>query len=144
VNVGRRLIGNQRGSALIEFALVSPLLIMIILAALQFGLMLRANAGLRELAGWAGRQAVVSYQVKASDGINPAALKTLIENEAMSRKYNLENGTLKVVTTSVQNTALLTVNEVGIKLNYDYPISVPFLGQSLVKLSVDRTFYVPN
>ena len=141
----RPLISNERGSAVIEFALVSPLVILLILGALQLGMVLRANAGLRELAGWGGRRAVISYQIVSdNDTIGAATLKSLIQNEAKSRKYNLEGGTLTVTVTNQADTALLTVNRMRLQLTYNYPLSLPFISTKSIPLSADRTFYVPN
>lgn len=140
----RRLVRDQRGSALIEFALVSPMVILLIMAALQFGLSLRANAGLRDLAGWAGREAVVSYQLTSDPVIGPEQLRTMITQRAQHPRYNLTDGTLNVTVTSVADTTLLTVNRVRIRISYGYPMSIPLLPRMTVPLSVDRTFYVPN
>lgn len=120
------------------------MVIMLILAALEFGEALRANAGLRELAGWAGREAVVSYQVVSDGTLTATNLDDMIKARAKDRRYNLRGGTLTVTVTINQDVALLTVNRVRIVMTYTHPVSVPFLSLTGVPLSVDRTFYVPN
>ncbi len=135
---------DQRGSALIEFAMISPLVVMFILAALQFGLALRANAGLRELAGWAGREAVVSYQI-VGDGVkDDAEIKNMIKGEAAKAKYNLNNGSLNVSVESFSNTSFLTVKEIRLSLIYRHPISVPLMVGKVINFKVNRTYYIPN
>ena len=140
----RRLCRDDRGSTVVEFALVSPVLIMLILAALQFGMVLRANAGLRDLAGWAGREAVVSYQLVSDGTIGATQLKNNIVERAENMRYNLRDGTLNVTVTNAADTTLLTVNRVRIQMTYNQPISLPFLPIASVPLRVDRTFFVPN
>ena len=140
----RHLIRDRRGSALIEFALVSPMVIILIMAALQFGLSLRANAGLRDLAGWAGREAVVSYQVASDGAIGAEQLRSNIIARAQHPRYNLTDGALTVGVTSTADTTLLTVNRVRIQLSYGYPLSIPLLPAITIPLTVDRTFFVPN
>lgn len=136
---------DERGSTVVEFALVSPMVIILILSALQLGLALRANAGLRELIGWAGREAVVSYQVFGDDDtISEDDLKAKIEAEAAKAAYNLKNGTLAVVVESDQDTTLLTVNRIRIRMDYDYPLDLPFIPTQTIDLGVERTFFVPN
>lgn len=141
-----QLIRDQRGSALIEFALVSPMVVMLILAALEFGMALRANAGLRELAGEAGRDALISYQIVGDeDGfMGSEELADDIRDKAATAKYNLNNGTLGVDVEVTDNTSLLTVQEVHVTLTYDYPISLPFIRGQTINLAVDRTFFVPH
>lgn len=136
---------DQCGATAVEFALVSPILIVLILGALQLGQVLRANAGLRELAGWAGREAVVSFQsFSGNQPLGPEELEASIEERAALASYNLRNGTLDVNVTNVQDTTLLTVNRVRVQLNYDYNLSLPFLPAQTINLTVDRTFFVPN
>lgn len=136
---------DERGSTLIEFALVSPMVVMLLMAALEFGLALRANAGLRDLAGAAGREAVVSYQLQSgNNAMGPTILKSYIEDQAKQGKYNLQNGTLTVTVTNTQDSTLLTVNRVNIQLTYKYPLSIPFLNKQTIDMGIDRTFFVPN
>lgn len=140
----RRLWRAERGSALIEFAMLSPLTVMFIMASLEFGSAMKANAGLRELAGDAGRTAMVEYQL-ASDGyFNNATLKSKIVAAAATKRYNLNSSDLTVNVTSKANTALLTVLEITVALQYDYHFSLPFLPNQTIDMDVSRTFYVPN
>ncbi len=139
------LARDERGSTVAEFAMVSPMVIMLILAALEFGGVLRANAGLRDLAGWAGREAMIDTQVaRNGESVDTAGIRTDILAQAENPGYNLGEGTLAVKVTNTQDTALLTVHRVRIRLVYSHPISVPFLPIAAVPLRADRTFFVPN
>lgn len=136
---------DERGSTVVEFAFVSPLVIILILAALQLGLALRANAGIRQLAGWAGREAMVSYQLFGDgDTVGAAELKEMIEDEAKAPAYNLGNGSLNVEVSLVQDTTLLTVNRINVRIEYDFPLNLPFVPAQTIELAVARTFFVPN
>lgn len=141
----RRLKRDDRGSTVVEFAMISPLVILLILAALEFGMALRANAGLRNLAGWAGRAAIVATQVdRNGESVDTAAVRTRIITESARQSYNLGRGVLGVTVTNVQDTSLLTVHRIRIRLVYTHPISVPFLPVTSVPMQVDRTFFAPN
>ena len=125
--------------------MVSPIVIMLILAALEFGGVLRANAGLRDLAGWAGRNAMISTQVdRNGESVDTAGIRAEIIAQAENRGYNLGEGVLAVTVTNRQDTALLTVHRVRIRLVYDHPVSVPFLPITSIPMTTDRTFFVPN
>lgn len=141
----RRLLRDDRGSTVAEFAMVSPIIIMLILAALEFGGVLRANAGLRDLAGWAGRGAIIATQVERNgESVDTAGIRSGIIAQAGNRRYNLGEGALTVTVASAQDTALLTVHRVRIQLVYNHPVSVPFLPVTSVPMRADRTFFVPN
>lgn len=141
----RRLLSNERGSTVAEFAMVSPVVIMLILAALEFGGVLRANAGLRDLAGWGGRNAIIATQVdRSGETVDAAGIRSGIIARAENPGYNLGEGTLAVTVTPTQDTTLLTVHRVRIRLVYSHPVSVPFLPIASVPMTVERTFFVPN
>ena len=141
----RRLLSNDRGSTVAEFAMVSPIVITLILAALEFGGVLRANAGLRDLAGWAGRNAIIATQVERNgESVDTASIRSGIIAQAENRGYNLREGMLTVTVSNTQDTTLLTVHRVRIRLAYNHPVSVPFLPITSVPMTADRTFFVPN
>ena len=56
----RRLTGSERGTAIVEFALIAPLLFILVFGILEFGRALNYYNDLTQLAGQAARAAVVS------------------------------------------------------------------------------------
>lgn len=77
----------ERGSATVEFALVMPLLLVVILAVVQVGLLLRdqlvltqaARAGAREASVSPSDEEVRSAVVSAAAGLDPSALSTEVQ-----------------------------------------------------------------
>ena len=73
---------GERGSAVVEFALVLPILLMVTLAVVQVGLVARdqlmvvqaSRAGAREAAVTADSEAVRAAAVHAAAGLDPDAL----------------------------------------------------------------------
>lgn len=67
---GRRTRGRQRGAALVEFALISPLLFLVLFAIIEFGWtfsqILDTRHGVRE----AARLAAVDYQPTLDEGVD--------------------------------------------------------------------------
>lgn len=135
-----RLVRNEHGSTVVEFALICPMLIAVMLSVLEVGEALRSNTGVRDLLGWAGRRAVVARQNNTA--ITTAALNNEIRAEAVKRYYNIETARLTVQSSIVPNVALITVDEVRIDLTYSHPLSVPFVPITSIPISVSRTFYV--
>ena len=75
--------GNERGSAVVEFALVLPILLLVSLAIVQVGVIARdqlltveaARAGAREAAVDSDAEAVRSTAIAAAPGLDPARME---------------------------------------------------------------------
>jgi Flp pilus assembly protein TadG len=106
-----RLLGPERGSAVVEFALVMPVLLVVMLGMVQVGLMVRdqvivtqaARAGAREASVTESAEQVRVAVVSSASGIDPARVGVTVSPAA----------------------ALGTSRSVHIV--YDMPISVPFI-----------------
>ena len=82
----KRIGGEARGAAAIEFALIAPALILLIVGIAQLGILFMANAGLRNAVGEGARMATVyprptDDQIRARIaerrfGIDPARMTT--------------------------------------------------------------------
>ena len=141
---GEGLVRSQSGSTAIEFAFVAPLLVMFMLGAVQFGTGLHANAAMRELAGWAGRKAVVSYQNAPANRITADQLKADISARVSSGTYKIDAARLIADVNVVQNTSLATVKEFRITLRYTHSLSLPLMPVQTFPLRINRTFFVQN
>jgi hypothetical protein len=79
--------GGERGSAVVEFALVLPLLLLLIVAGVQVGVLARddlilthsARAGAREAAVEADDERVRSAAMASAPGLDPSSLEIVIE-----------------------------------------------------------------
>jgi len=135
-----RIIQSERGGSVVEFALVCPMLIAVMLSVLEFGEALRSNTGLRDLMGWAGRRAVVARQ--NNNTISTSVLNDDIRTEAAKAYYNIQTSRFTVQSSVVANTSLNTVDEVRISFQYSHPVSVPFVPVTSIPINIARTFYV--
>jgi len=138
----RRFLDDSRGSSVVEFALVCPVLITFILGALEVGTALRANAGLRDLAGWAGRQAVIARQQNPSAALVKTTVENDIRNRAASGRYNITATGLTVEATVAQHATVPGVDRVTIRLDYNHPVSIPFVTVKQIPISVVKTYFV--
>jgi Flp pilus assembly protein TadG len=116
----------DRGSAVVEFALVMPVLLVVTLGMLQVGLMVRdqlivtqaARAGAREASVAESVQEIRAAVVSSAVGIDPARV---------------------AVTTAA---AAARGSSRSVRVTYDMPISVPFVGwlfPPAVTLSADAS-----
>ena len=135
------LAGNERGAALIEFAFAAPILLSLVLGAVQAGVMLQANSQVKQAIGEAGRAAVVAYQ-DTSDGVLTAAeVKALVIKEATT-KGGLDSRKLSVTTTIADDETVLT-KIITVNLTYGVDLVIPFVDNRTISLTESRRFYAP-
>ena len=120
------LPSSARGSAAVEFALVLPLLLVVGLALLQVGLLIKDQLVVQEAARAGARQAAVS----ADDGS--------VRDAAIQAGGSLDRSLLTVTVERDQ----APDGPVTVSVVYDAPIAVPFvrwLFPSAVRLSARAT-----
>lgn len=91
----RQLTGRQRGAALIEFALVMPLLIFLLLGIIEFGIMVMHQMTLEQAAREASRLAAVQDPTtEILERIENSTTNLPNQDEVeVSMSYSTDNGT---------------------------------------------------
>ena len=91
-----RLAKDNGGSTIIEFGLLAPVLITMVLAIVQFGFAMQQYNALRGIAADVERYAVVNYQT--SNKISTTQLVTYTQSVATNAPYNIQaNGLLVTI-----------------------------------------------
>ena len=143
----RRLARSERGTALVEFALIAPLLFLVVFGIIEFGRILNAYNQLTQLAGQGARAAAVN---RNPDGTAIAASSGTVDNadcgtrsysiQCQLSKYYAKNDGLTNVKACILNTASnpLPTNPgqpVTIKVTYRYNFIVGLFGIAHIDLS---------
>lgn len=81
------LRGDRGGSVVVEFALIAPVLLMLLLGVVQIGMAMQQYNALRGVAADVARYAVVNYQ--ANNKLSTATLATYGTSVAGSSPYNI-------------------------------------------------------
>lgn len=137
-----RLRRNRRGSAMIEFSVIAPILVTLLLGGFQIAQALHANSSLREAVGNAGREAVVSYQIVSDGVLSETQIEALVTSEAINSAHRLKAANLTVDATISAD--LGDWRQLTIAATYDFPINVPFMRPVTVELDQSRVFYIPD
>jgi len=136
----RRLLRNRAGTSTLEFALIGPTLIFLMIAVLQIGLAMHSYNAIRNVAADTARFAVVRYQ--RGQAPTPAALETQAQAIATNAPYLLKSDAFAV---DVEDAAVQRVDgaqEMTLTLTYTIPSVLPFARWTSVSIDFSRPIFV--
>lgn len=125
---------DERGVAVIEIAIVLPVLILFIYGIFQVGILFQANAGMQHALGEGARFATLCRPV--TDGCNVAS-DTEIRTRMNSVVFGTRPGTFTIPDP-------VTVNRVmTLTVNYTQPTNFLFFAGPTIALSRQKKVYLP-
>jgi Flp pilus assembly protein TadG len=130
MNAKRTLFHDTRGAAAIEFAVVAPVFLLLMIGILQFGLAFYANAGLRHGVEAAARYAQVYPRPSDSEISSKFTSSTFGVNTALLGAPSLTHGTAN------------GVDYVEVSASYNYPLEMGFMPMGSVNLTSSRRAYL--
>ena len=137
-----RIFGrDNRGVAAIEFALLAPVLIMLLLGIFQVGFGMHAHNALRALSMDTARYVVVEYQKKKT--LTNSQIATWAKDRAASGPYVLISSRLTTSVTSAATPRISGTTERTLTINYSVPSTLGFIGIKDIPLSYSRTIFLP-
>ena len=135
---GKRLARDERGGTLVEFALVSPIMLTLLFGVIQVGLHVQNANAVRNLAARAP-SAVVEYQRGNSLSANQIAAE--IRARGVGPKYHLNLDRLDVVVTE-EASRIGGVDEMSIAISYDMPNYLAFVDLSDLTIEYERPVFL--
>ena len=131
----KRLRRNQRGAAALEFVLVAPALILMIVGIARLGILFMANAGLRNAVGEGARYSTIWLALQNRRPTNA---------EIRTRILNSQFGLVRTRFTSVTVNSCTDAgaNCVDITASYSVPMDFIFFNAGSVTLTQTRRAYV--
>ena len=109
-----KILNNQKGQALVEFALVFPILLLLVMGILQFGMMLNSYLSIEN----ASREGARAGIVGSSD--------SEIRNTIISTSPSLDPNKLTVTITPAEANRK-SGNTLTVKVTYNYNLTVPII-----------------
>lgn len=125
-----RLRGNERGASALEFALVTPALVLFIIGIAQLGVMFMASAGLRNAVAEGARYATT----------HPRPTDTQIRNRIASSRFGLNAANLSTV--SIEYGVSDSANYADITATYRVTPDFIFFRLPAVTLSETRRAFI--
>ena len=136
----RRLVTREEdGAAIIEFALLAPLLISFLIGVLQIALLVQTQNAMRSVASDTARYAIVEYQKKTP--VTDAKVRDSAEKLGKSPQYQMANN----FSASVDNASTQRVDgalEKTITVTYTPPAILPLIDFTSPKLSYSRPIFL--
>jgi Flp pilus assembly protein TadG len=135
-----RLGADERGSVLIEFALLAPVFLTLLIGVVQVGLHMQNANAVRNLASDGARFAVVQYQRERNSPTE--VIETYIRSEGVGGKYNLATDRLTVTVTEESPSRIAGAIEMEIRVAYNAPDFLAFVPGELLQLDYVRPVFL--
>jgi Flp pilus assembly protein TadG len=127
----RRLLADRRGATMLEFALVVPVLLAMLLGIVMLGMVFLAQAGLRSAVEDAARYATIW----------PRPSQTEIEARIAARRFGMDPANIVAPTVTFSTSS--SPNYVTISMGYNLTINY-LLGSKTISLTETRRAYVTS
>ena len=137
----RRLRRNAAGSTIIEFAILAPVIITLMLGILQVGIWMQSYNALRSVAADTGRYTAVQYQTV--NYISNLDMAQWAKDRAVDH-YLFESTLLSADVSDAANQQLSGVTEKTLTLTYKYKSYLPIIGIDDPDVSFSRPIFVKD
>lgn len=136
----RHILRDRRGGAMLEFAVLAPALVTLMLGTFQVGIWMQAYNALRSIASDTARYAAVEYQKERK--LTNADLTSWATNRATASPYLLKARDFSV--TTVTATSRVTgAEERTLTMRYTMPTFLSIVGINSLTISYQRPVFVP-
>lgn len=131
---------NRDGAATVEFGLLGPVMITVMLGVLQIGTAMWSYNSLRSIASETARYAVVNYQ--ASNKLSTSAISSYASGVATASPYGLTASSLTVVVSSSPTSRIAGTTEMSLTLSYQVPTLLSIVGMGNIPISYTRPIFL--
>lgn len=136
----RRLRGDCTGSAVMEFALIAPMVIVLMLGVMQVGLWMHGYNGMRAVAAETSRHVTVEYQ--KGSAMSNSAMEDWAEDEARASASILAGGTVAAAVTDDAVQDITGVTKKTLTVNYQLSSFLGMVGIDALNLTFTRPIFV--
>ena len=136
----RRLIADESGAMAIEFGLLGPLLIAMLLGVLQIGLAMQSYNAIRNVSADVARYAAVQYQTDnllTNEQIQQYAIST-----AIGSPYLLQREGIFIQVDDAATQRVNGAKELELEIDYQIPSILTLLGFDSPSIRYDRPIFV--
>lgn len=136
----RKLGSNRDGSVTVEFALIGPLFIALMLGVMQIGIGMQNYNAMRSVASDALRNAVVNYQT--DNDLTDTQVRDYVRSIATRSPYGLESSRLAIRVDPVATPRVVGTIEKTLTMTYSVPTVLTILGVSDFPISYSQSIFL--
>ena len=128
-----RTLPHERGQSLVEFAITLPILVLLLLGTLDFGMAIFSYSMLRDAAqegafyGSFNPTNVAEIENRARN-ISPRADDVIFSSPVRLRDTDAVQVTVRILGAACQGTKKGVANSIRVNVTYRYPFLMPFIG----------------
>lgn len=134
------ILRDESGATIIEFALLGPIVIGLMIAVIQIGLAMQSYNAIRSVTAETARFALVAYQ-QGNDPTN-AAIRAQAINIADGAPYLLDRNDLTVQVTDAAVQRVNGARELTVSVAYQTPTVLPFFNWVSPAVSHERPIFL--
>jgi Flp pilus assembly protein TadG len=134
------LVLDRRGGVLVEFALLAPVLMTLMVGVVQVGIHVQNANAVRNLASDGARAAVVEYQ--RGNTLTASQIAADIQARGVGPKYNLRVDRLDVQVTEQSPSQINGVTEMRIAVTYEMTNFLAFVDLSALDIEYERPVFL--
>lgn len=135
----RRLSGDSTGSVLVEFGILAPAIITLMLGVVQVGMWMQTYNALRSVAAESGRYVAVEYQ--KANRISNVQMALWARDRAISN-YMMEAGQVNTSVVDSGTQSIAGVTEKTLTINYTMGSIMQIVGIDGIPVSFSRPIFV--
>lgn len=135
-----KLVKDTSGSAAVEFALIGPTFVAMMLGVLQIGIGMQNYNAMRAVASDALRYAVVNYQTK--NDLSNTQVRDYARSIAGKAPYGLESSRLAVQVDSIATSRVEGTLEKSLSMTYSVPTVISFFGFNEFPISYSQAVFL--
>lgn len=135
-----RIRRDEKGAAAIEFALLGPAFLLMLMGVLQVGMAMQNYNALRSLSADVARYAMVQYQT--GNKLSNSQIETFAENHALGAPYLLDQNRVNVVVTNASTQRVAGATELEVVVAYQVDSLLGFAGIEFPFITYTRPIFL--
>lgn len=131
---------DRRAASAVEFALVAPIVFMLLFGGFQIGMVMLGYNSVRALAGEVGRYTVVQYMT--GNKLSDEQIETTTIARGVSEGSGLSSTNLQVNATTATTSSVPGVKQINLTISYAVPNILPFYSGESFEMKVQKPIFV--